>query len=94
MTALTIGLIAEAGARKGATDALIAVGKLPTTIKLSECKELYGSSTADELRLTPKIKWFPVGKGGATSGVYAKREDVEAYLFQKNIEDIVNKNQL
>lgn len=80
----------EAGAENGATIALVAVKAISDTITFAECKKLYGEVTAEWLRLHAKIKWFPLGKGSLTSGVYAKRLSVAKILFSKKIEDCTN----
>ena len=77
----------EAGAEAGATKALMAIKALSDTITLAECKTLYGRALASKMRLSPKIKWLPVGKGSKTSGVFAKRNDVSMFILSKKLED-------
>lgn len=82
-------LACEEATAAGVTNALVAVGVLPETITLAECRTLYGNSQAKELRWSPAIEWYPLGKGGTTSGVYASRREVANYFFNKTIKTII-----
>ena len=68
----------------GANRALEKVGIIPKTITLAEVKKLHGKQLAGEARLSDKIKWMPLGKGGRTSGVYCLRTEFDKYLFKRD----------
>jgi len=68
-------------AQLGAKMALQEAGVIKNTITLAEIKKMHGESLARESRLSPKIKWLPIGKGGITSGVFCSRTEFEKFLF-------------
>ena len=69
-------------AQRGATLALEQTGAIATTITLAEVKKLYGKPFAKAARMAPAVRWMPVGSGGRSSGVYAKRSEVDKFLFE------------
>ncbi len=79
----------EAAAKRGASKVLTETGQQKAIITLAEVRKLYGRRVAEELRMTPKISWMPLGKGGTSSGVYCMREDLENYLMNKSLNDVL-----
>lgn len=70
----------------GATRALEQAGMMKNTITLAKIKKLHGEGIAKEARISPKITWVPIGKGGKTSGVYCSRIDFEKFLFNREFD--------
>ena len=70
-------------AQMGADIALQQAGIKKTTITIAEIKKLHGQVVASDARLSSKINWVPVGRGGITSGVYCKRTEFEKWLFNR-----------
>ncbi len=83
-----LGKIVEAAMKRGASLVLTETGQQKAIMTLAEVRRLYGRKMSEELRMTPKIKWMPLGKGGTSSGVYCMREDLENYLMNKSLDDV------
>lgn len=81
LTNLVIGA-AVFGANRGREEA----GLLKPTVTLAQIKKQYDRQIATEARMSIKIAWKPLGKGGRTSGVYCLRADFDKFLITREFD--------